>query len=402
MQLFQGPISVQANKTVQPVNAVQYHTITAVPCGAPAVMEAHHAPNLNSLPLNIGQKPGPPAAGPAPPIFLLHANFVKSATSQDRKPKSILSTEQGSKFGSFRPDHNDIPDLLSGFDMHAASLLEQKTKDAAANLLPVHPKQPSSYNAAAHADTLEHPLLVGPIGESPYITSKSFDDLHQCLATNQIPHLDLNEGHSTQQKEQQKMVIPTPSSVAASGIPIQVSTNNCPGTFVPYANQQSYSQPMPTATVSFMPQLHTQMMGQFIPAQEFKTVVAVPTMVPKSEYDLKEVLPPRKSFGSLSSYKQNRNQSVIAHTLPPNPPILNDAGAGALNKRDHNDAGLSFHSLLNDGCTKRFKSSHAVSTTSEPSSSDGELVPSSYENSSASSKAASKQSSNLSDSSETD
>lgn len=381
-QAFPGPISVQANKIAQPGNAIQYHAISTVPGVAPPAMGTHQTPHPNSLHLNhIGQKPVPPPAL-VPPVFLLHTNFVKSVTSQDKKPKSILSTEQGSKFGSSRADHNDIPDLLSGFDKHAASMLESKKEDVGL------------------IDASEHPLLAGPIGESPYITSKSFDDLHQFLGTNQIPHLDLNESHSTRQKEQsQKMNIPTPS-VSASDVPIQVSTSNCPSAFVPYANQQRHAQPLPANTVSSMPQLNTEMAGQYVPVQQFKTPAAAP-VVPKSE-DGTEVLPHRKSYGSLTNYNQNRNQSVIDHTLPQHPPVLHTVGDRVQDKRNHNDAGLSFQSLLNHGCTKRFKSSHAVSTNSEPSSSDGELVPSGNEYSSTSSKPVSKQNSNFSDSSETD
>ncbi len=381
-QAFPGPISVQANKIAQPGNAIRYHTISTVPGVAPPAMGTHQTPHPNSLHQNhIGQKPVPPPAS-VPPVFLLHTNFVKSVTSQDKKPKSILSTEQGSKFRSSRADHNDIPDLLSGFDKHAASMLENKKEDV--GLL----------------DTSEHPLLAGPIGESPYITSKSFDDLHQFLGTNQIPHLDLNESHSTRQKEQsQKMNISTPS-VLPSDVPIQVSTSNCPSTFVPYANQQRHAQPLPANTVSSMPQLNTEMAGQCVPVQQFITAGAAP-MVPKPEDNVTEVLP-RKSYGSLTNYNQNRHQRVIDHALPRNPPVLNTEGDRVPDKRNHNDAGLSFQTLLNHGCTKRFKSSHAVSTNSEPSSSDGELVPSGNEYSSTSSKPVSKQSSNFSDSSETD
>ncbi len=347
------------------------------------------APLTNTIiPVPCVMKPCPPPAGP--PFFLQHEDFDKSAMSQDRKPKSILSTLKGSKFGNFRPDHNDIPDLLSGFDKHAASLLEQKAKYVS---LSVPIKQISS-DDCAQIKASEHPLFVGPIGESPYITSKSFDDLHQCLATNQIPQLDLSIGPSVQQNEQ---TINVPVPPVACGVPIQVSTNNCPSAFTPYVNQQNYTQPM--QMVSFMPQLQTQMVKQCIPNQQFKNVAALPT-VQTSGNGVAKIVPPQKSFGALSLYNQNRTHAPIS-----NHAVAATALVGETNKRSHDETNLSFHSLLNG--KKRFKSSHAVSTTSgssEPSSSDGgfesELVLSSYENSSASSEAHSKQGS--SDSSETD
>ena len=339
------------------------------------------------VPLLFEQKPCPSASAGPPPFFIQHAGFDKSAVSQDRKPKSILSN------GNFRPDHNDIPDLLSGFDKHAASLLEQKEKYVSISIH-VPTKQTTSDNIIVQAS--EHPLFVGPIGESPYITSKSFDELHKCLATNEIPHLDLSIGPSMQQDEQ-RMNVPVPSMMAC-GVPIQVSTNNCPGAFAPFVNQQNYSQPMHMA--SFTPQLQNQMVKQCIPPQQFKNVAALP-MVQTSRYDVAEVVPPRKSFGALSIYNQNGTRAPISNDI-----VAAAHLGGGTKKRSPDESGLSFHSLLSDG-TKRFKASRAVSTTSgssEPSSSDGgfDSVLSSYENSSSSSKTHSKQGSNHSDSSETD
>lgn len=363
------------------VNDAPQHSIKAVPFVAPPMMDIYDAPQPKVWPLNVEQKLCPPSSGPPP--FLLHANLNKPVASQDRKSKSILSTVQGSKFGSFRSDHNDIPDLLSGFDMHAASLSEQKTSYVSIQI-PVDPKQTSS-DTAVHANTSEHPLFVGPIGESPYITSKSFDDLHQCLTSNQIPYLDLNEGHSTQQKEQK---MNTPPSVASSCIPIHVSTT-CPSSLAPLANQ--------TSMVSFRPQLST--LEHFIPAGQYKNVAFL--ALQKSGKDLATIVPPGEPIGALSNYNR----------IGVNAPFSNAAASASValveesNKRDHDDNGFSFHSLRNYNCTKRFKSTHAVSTTSEPSSDggfDSDIIPSSNEYSSATSTAHSKQASNLSDSSETD
>jgi len=395
VQLFQGPISVQANSTTaQQVNATSLEshvpltsTIKPVPCVAPPTMV---------VPLHVVRKPCAPSST-GHPLILQRAGSDKPAMPQDKKPKSILSTVQGSKFGNSRTDHNDIPDLLSGFDKHAASLMEQQEKYVS---ISVPPNQTSSDNTA-RVQASEHPLFVGPIGESPYITSKSFDDLHQCLANNQIPHLDLSIGHTVQQDEQ-KMSVPVPP--VACGVPIQVSTNNYPSAFTPYTNQHQQNYTQPVHMVSFMPQIQTQLAKQPIPAQQVQNVTSFP-MVQSSGNELAEVVPPRESFGALSIYNQNGTHTPFSNNAVATTTLV---GGGGTNKRSHVEPGLTFHSLLNDG-TKRFKSSHPVSTTSgssEPSSSDGgfdsELVLSSYENSSASSKAHSKQGSNHSDSSETD
>ena len=140
--------------------------------------------------------------------------------------------------------------------------------------------------------------------------------------------------------------------------------------------------------VSFMPQLHPQIGNQSISTQQVHNVAALP-MLQKSEHYVAEDQA-QKSFGVLSGYKQNgtqpfSNDAVAATTIV--------GGGETNNKRSQIEPGLKFTS-------KRFKPSHAVSTTSgssEPSSSDGgfDSVHSSYENSS-------KQASNNSDSSETD
>jgi hypothetical protein len=234
-------------------------TIKPVPCVAPPTMV---------VPLHAVRKPCAPSST-GHPLILQRAGSDKPAMPQDRKPKSILSTVQGSKFGNSRTGHNDIPDLLSGFDKHAASLMEQKEKYVSISV----PLNQTSSDNTARVQASEHPLFVGPIGESPYITSKSFDDLHQCLANNQIPHLDLSIGHTVQQDEQ-KMCVPVPP--VACGVPIQVSTNNCPSAFTPYTNQhqQNYTQPM--HMVSFMPQIQTQLAKQPIPAQQVQNVTSFP------------------------------------------------------------------------------------------------------------------------------
>ena len=86
--------------------------------------------------------------------------------------------------------------------------------------------------------------------------------------------------------------------------------------------------------------------------------------------DVAEVAP-HKTFGALSVYNQNGTHLPFSNHAVDNPILV--GGQGGTNKRSHIESGPSFNSLFNHG-SKRFKSSHAVSTTSassEPSSSDG-------------------------------
>mmetsp|Transcript_4918 Transcript_4918/g.8481 ORF Transcript_4918/g.8481 Transcript_4918/m.8481 type:complete len:411 (+) Transcript_4918:664-1896(+) len=80
--------------------------------------------------------------------------------------------------------NNDIPDLLSGFDKHVASMKKTVAKTDVFENRPV--PEDSHFFAVA-----------GGIGESPCITSKSFEELHQFLgkgiSSDKMPHLDLNQ-----------------------------------------------------------------------------------------------------------------------------------------------------------------------------------------------------------------
>ena len=104
---------MQANSKVDATSL----TVKPVPC----------VPNPKVIPLHIERKPCPPPAGTN--AFFQHAGFERSSIPQERKPKSILSTVHDRKFGTSQIEHNDIPDLLSGFDQHAiASMHGQKEK----------------------------------------------------------------------------------------------------------------------------------------------------------------------------------------------------------------------------------------------------------------------------------
>lgn len=114
-------------------------------------------------------------------------------SSNDESENSLSSNEVSSSSNGIFSDSN-MPDLLSGFDKHAASM-KTTTVTAVMTDIPKNRSIPVDSHFFAGA---------GGIGESPYITSKSFDELHQFwhssqylgkgLSPDNIPHLDLNQG----------------------------------------------------------------------------------------------------------------------------------------------------------------------------------------------------------------
>lgn len=94
-----------------------------------------------------------------------------------------ISTEP--VFGTTTGCDSSMLDLVSGFDKHTALL------NAKRDITAVLESRPSSTTWPENSHFFE-----GTIGESPYITSKSFDELHKCLGKD-VPHnpsyLDLNE-----------------------------------------------------------------------------------------------------------------------------------------------------------------------------------------------------------------
>lgn len=86
----------------------------------------------------------------------------------------------------------NVPDLLSGFDRHVSSTMKTNAG--------VTMKEDAFQNRLIAENP---PLFAGAgVGESPYITSKSFDDLHRFLgkglSVDKIPHLDLNQSYLPQ------------------------------------------------------------------------------------------------------------------------------------------------------------------------------------------------------------
>eukprot|EP00571_Detonula_confervacea_P008773 CAMPEP_0172321782 /NCGR_PEP_ID=MMETSP1058-20130122/44286_1 /TAXON_ID=83371 /ORGANISM="Detonula confervacea, Strain CCMP 353" /LENGTH=573 /DNA_ID=CAMNT_0013037377 /DNA_START=185 /DNA_END=1906 /DNA_ORIENTATION=- len=106
-------------------------------------------------------------------------------SSNDESENSSSSNEASSNSNGMFSD-NEIPDLLSGFDKHVASM----KKTTPADMTDIFKNRPIPADSHFFAG-------AGGIGESPYITSKSFDELHQFwqsgLSSDKMPHLDLNQ-----------------------------------------------------------------------------------------------------------------------------------------------------------------------------------------------------------------
>ena len=86
----------------------------------------------------------------------------------------------------------NVPDLLSGFDRHVSSTMKTNAG--------VTMKEDAFQNRLIAENS--HLFAGSGVGESPYITSKSFDDLHRFLgkglSVDKIPHLDLNQSYLPQ------------------------------------------------------------------------------------------------------------------------------------------------------------------------------------------------------------
>jgi hypothetical protein len=135
---------------------------------------------------------------PAIPVSQDGTSASGSSQSEDRanlaSPNEVSTNFVGisphrvsiGKSESIGSDH-DIPDLLVGFDKHIASM--KKTSAEATAAATKHRPIPEDSHFFAGPDC----------GESPYITSKSFDELHRYLgiglSSDKMPYLDLNDHH---------------------------------------------------------------------------------------------------------------------------------------------------------------------------------------------------------------
>jgi len=150
------------------------------------------------------------------PIPTTSARKAVSSTPSEPSPTTtnLSSLNDNSSYSNSISRHggavhccdNGVPDLLLGFDKHVAykikDTVEDMTDSFKARLIP----EDSHFFAGA-----------GCIGESPYITSRSFDELHRHLgiglSSDMVPHLDLNQ----HQVSNANFIVPTASAVSKQG-----------------------------------------------------------------------------------------------------------------------------------------------------------------------------------------
>jgi hypothetical protein len=158
-----------------------------------------------------------------------HAVSTSEPSSNDESetPPSSTNASTYSNFGihagnaphsvHFAHD-SDMPDLLSGFDKHVASM-KQKPTTSTSDALGSRPIPENSHLFAG----------AGGIAESPYITSRSFDELHKFLgkglSSDKLFTLDLNQSHQVNSKT-------IPGSSIGAAAPGHTGFNP-PGGFMP-------------------------------------------------------------------------------------------------------------------------------------------------------------------------
>jgi len=145
---------------------------------------------------------------------ILTAAEQKSVSSTPSVP-SLTTTNQSSSYLTCLSRHGDAAahniynngtsDLLRGFDKHVALMKKDNVKDMT-----------ESFKARPIPEDSHLFAGAGCIGESPYITSRSFDELHRHLgiglSPDKVSHLDLNHLGSTA-----NFIFPTPNTVSKQG-----------------------------------------------------------------------------------------------------------------------------------------------------------------------------------------
>lgn len=142
--------------------------------------------------------------------YVLSSNEASSCSRGISKRRDLTSANLST--------HNDMPDLLSGFDNHFASV---KTHEMSiiAHVAQSRPIPEDSHLFAG----------AGIIGESPYITSKSFDELH--LFPEKVSQLDLDQNAGN---NYQPMGHVGHKSSTGTIRPKQIGFHPSYGAFVPY------------------------------------------------------------------------------------------------------------------------------------------------------------------------
>ncbi|KAL3808690.1 hypothetical protein ACHAXA_000176 [Cyclostephanos tholiformis] len=143
-------------------------------------------------------------------------NLSTSSTHSAPSPRTtnLLSLNESPSYLNSNSRHegaavhnydNGTPDLLLGFDKHAAFMKKDNVEDMT-----------DSFTARPIPEDSHLFAGAGCIGESPYITSRSFDELHRHLgiglSSEKVSHLDLNHLGS-----HANFIFPIPSATSKEG-----------------------------------------------------------------------------------------------------------------------------------------------------------------------------------------
>jgi hypothetical protein len=135
------------------------------------------------------------------PSLSVHFQHHDHALNQVSSVHPVQNASRHSNVRDPCADGNML-DLVAGFDKHAAAAAAASAASKE-DITEVLESRPSTWPANSH-------LFAGTIGESPYITSQSFDDMHKCLGGIDMPshpsHLDLNEA-TTQAKHDKQLTL---------------------------------------------------------------------------------------------------------------------------------------------------------------------------------------------------
>ena len=142
---------------------------------------------------------------PFRPILTAAEQKSGSSTPSGPSPTTTNHISRNRSDAAYYYD-NGTPDLLLGFDRHVAFMKKDKVEDMT-----------DSFKARPIPEDSHFFAGAGCIGESPYITSRSFDELHRHLgiglSSDKVSHLDLNHLGSTA-----NFIFPTPNTVSKQGI----------------------------------------------------------------------------------------------------------------------------------------------------------------------------------------
>lgn len=190
---------------------VYSHNIIKPPTGNTAEPMMHtmqYFPSNAAMPVQYNQDYSASANAEVPskkPSSSAHFQHNRVGKASDGAARTTVNRNPT----AFRSDGSML-DLVAGFDKHAASLIPKP------DIIAVLESRPSSTTWPQDS----HFFSTTGVEESPYITSKSFDEMHKCLGGIDIPskpsHLDLNATSNTRPNDDEKPILSAESPYITS------------------------------------------------------------------------------------------------------------------------------------------------------------------------------------------